>query len=65
VIAISALRGSKISDLKESNHKVPPGGEPFFAEDEMTDLPTRFFVAEMIREKIFNYTRKKFPIIQR
>ena len=61
VIAISALRGSKISDLKEAIIKYLPEGEPFFAEDEMTDLPTRFFVAEMIREKIFNLYQEEIP----
>ena len=61
VIAISALRGSKISDLKEAITKYLPEGEPFFAEDEMTDLPTRFFVAEMIREKVFNLYQEEIP----
>lgn len=61
VIAISALRGSKIQDLKEAIIKYLPEGEPFFAEDEMTDLPTRFFVAEMIREKIFNLYQEEIP----
>jgi GTPase len=61
VIGISALQGSKISDLKKAIIKYLPEGEPFFAEDEMTDLPTRFFVAEMIREKIFNLYQEEIP----
>jgi|SRR5215204_1065097 len=61
VIGISALQGSKISDLKETIIKYLPEGEPFFAEDEMTDLPTRFFVAEIIREKIFNLYQEEIP----
>ncbi|HKH60990.1 MAG TPA: GTPase Era [Flavitalea sp.] len=61
VIGISALQGSKISDLKEAIIKYLPEGEPFFAEDEMTDLPTRFFVAEIIREKIFNLYQEEIP----
>ena len=61
VIGISALQGSKVSDLKEAIIKYLPEGEPFFAEDEMTDLPTRFFVAEMIREKIFNLYQEEIP----
>ena len=30
-----------------------PEGQPFFEGDDLTDLPTKFFVGEMIREKIF------------
>jgi GTP-binding protein Era len=30
-----------------------PEGEPFYDGDDLTDLPTKFFVGEMIREKIF------------
>jgi GTP-binding protein Era len=61
IIGISALRGLYIDELKEAIVKYLPEGEPFFAEDEMTDLPTRFFVAEMVREKIFNLYQEEIP----
>ena len=61
VISISALKGSMVNELKNAIIKYLPEGEPFFAEDEMTDLPTRFFVAEMIREKIFNLYQEEIP----
>jgi len=61
IISISALKGLKIEDLKQAIIKYLPEGEPFFAEDEMTDLPTRFFVGEMIREKIFNLYKEEIP----
>lgn len=61
VIGISALKGVMIEGLKEAIVKYLPEGEPFFADDEMTDLPTRFFVAEMIREKIFNLYQEEIP----
>ncbi|MGZ5135856.1 MAG: GTPase Era [Flavitalea sp.] len=61
VISISALKNLHIDDLKNAIVKYLPEGEPFFAEDEMTDLPTRFFVAEMIREKIFNLYKEEIP----
>src|SRR5687768_16579025 len=60
-ISISALRGTGITELKQTIVKYLPDGEPFFAEDELTDLPTRFFVAEMIREKIFNLYHEEIP----
>jgi GTPase len=61
VISVSALKRYHIDDLKQLILKYLPEGEPFFAEDEMTDLPTRFFVAEMIREKIFNLYQEEIP----
>jgi GTP-binding protein Era len=38
-----------------------PEGEPFYAEDELSDLPTRFFVAEIIREKIYSLFEEEIP----
>lgn len=61
VIAISALKGFEVNALIQTILKYLPEGEPFFAEDEMTDLPTRFFVAEMVREKIFFLYQDEIP----
>ena len=61
LIGISALKSIQIDGLKQTIVKYLPEGEPFFAEDEMTDLPTRFFVAEMIREKIFDLYQEEIP----
>jgi GTP-binding protein Era len=36
-------------------------GEPFFEEDQLTDLSTRFFVAELVREKIFDLFSEEIP----
>ncbi|MBS1565996.1 MAG: GTPase Era, partial [Bacteroidetes bacterium] len=52
-MAISALGGLNTDAFMKLITAWLPEGEPFFAEDEMTDLPTRFFVGEMIREKIY------------
>ena len=38
-----------------------PEGEPFYEGDDITDLPTKFFVAEMIREKIFYLYEEEIP----
>lgn len=61
VVGISALKGLQIDNLMQAIVQYLPEGEPFFAEDEMTDLPTRFFVAEMIREKIFYLFKDEIP----
>ncbi|MDQ3277493.1 MAG: KH domain-containing protein, partial [Bacteroidota bacterium] len=38
-----------------------PEGDQFYAEDELSDLPTKFFVAEMIREKIYALFEEEIP----
>ena len=53
VIAISALKKQNIAGLLEAVLKLLPEGQPFFEGDDLTDLPTKFFVGELIREKIF------------
>jgi GTP-binding protein Era len=61
VIGISALKGLGINELLQALLKYLPEGEPFFAEDELTDLSERFFVAEMIRERIYEYFEDEIP----
>jgi len=60
-LSISALEGRGIKTLLEAIVALLPEGEPFFAGDELSDLPTRFFVAEMIREKIFHLFKDEIP----
>jgi len=38
-----------------------PEGEKFYDEDEITDLSTRFLVAELIREKIYELFEEEIP----
>lgn len=61
VIGISALKGFQVDALLQTILKYLPEGEPFFAEDELTDLSERFFVAEMIREKIYDHFQDEIP----
>ena len=61
VIAISAITGVKHDELVKVMLKYLPVGEAFYAGDEMTDLPTKFFVGEMVREKIFNLFKDEIP----
>ena len=53
VIAISALKKDNIAGLLKTVLNLLPEGQPFFEGDDLTDLPTKFFVGELIREKIF------------
>lgn len=60
-IAISALRQSGIKELRDAILDLLPEGEPFFNEDDLTDLPEKFFVAELIREKIYFLYQDEIP----
>jgi GTP-binding protein Era len=61
LIGISALHRSQLDSLIEVILKYLPEGEPFFAEDEITDLSERFFVGELVREKIFSLFEDEIP----
>jgi GTPase len=53
VIGISALTKAHLDDLLAAILRMLPEGQPFFEGEDLTDLPVKFFVGEMIREKIF------------
>jgi GTPase len=61
VITISALTGFKKEKFLKEIIDLLPEGQPFFEEDQLTDLSTRFFVAELIREKIFDLFEDEIP----
>ncbi|MBL7736052.1 MAG: GTPase Era [Chitinophagaceae bacterium] len=61
IIQVSALTGEGIAALLQAIKHYLPEGEAFFNGDELSDLPTRFFVAEMIREKIFLLYQDEIP----
>lgn len=61
VVTISASSGiNKKKFLKEILEFLPEG-EPFFSGDEISDLQTKFFVAELIREKVFELFGDEIP----
>ncbi len=61
VIAISALKKTNLPALLTAVLAVLPEGQPFFEGDDLTDLPTKFFVGELIREKIFYLYGDEIP----
>jgi GTPase len=61
VVLISALTGAHVDQLLEKIVSRLPEGEPFYAGDEISDLPTKFFVAEIIREKIYSLFEDEIP----
>ncbi len=61
VIGISALQQTNIQGLLNEILAMLPEGEPFYPADEITDLSTKFFTAEMIREKIYELFGDELP----
>jgi len=61
VIAISALSKINLGKLMEAILAALPEGEPFFEDDNISDLSTRFFVSELIREKIYDLFEDEIP----
>lgn len=61
VVEISALRNKGVTELLEVILSMLPDGEPFYVDDNLSDLPMKFFVSEMIREKIFYLYAEEIP----
>jgi len=60
-ITISASSGINKKRFIKEILEFLPDGEPFFSGDEISDLQTRFFVAELIREKIYDLLGDEIP----
>jgi GTP-binding protein Era len=60
-ITISASSGINKKKFIREILEFLPDGEPFFDTDDITDLQTRFFVAELIREKIYELFGDEIP----
>ncbi|RJP58551.1 MAG: GTPase Era [Deltaproteobacteria bacterium] len=61
IIPISALSGQGVDQLIKEIKGLLPFGPKYFPEEMITDLPERFIVAEIIREKIFHLTSQEIP----
>jgi GTP-binding protein Era len=61
VIAVSALKKTGVDALLQEILAFLPEGQPFFDEDNLTDLPTRFFVGELIREQVYQLYQDEIP----
>jgi len=61
IVPVSALSGDGVERLVECVAKYLPEGPLYFPDDILTDLPERFIVAEIIREKVFRLTHDEIP----
>lgn len=58
---VSALKGNGITELLLDIKALIPEGPPFYPKDQLTDRPERFFVSEIIRQKILELYREEIP----
>lgn len=61
VIPISATQGNNVSELIDTLAAELPEGPKYYPDDQVTDHPERFIVAELIREKVLMLTRQEVP----
>src|SRR2546423_8593682 len=61
VIPISATKKDGLNRLLEAVVNALPAGPKYFADDQITDQPERFFVSEIIREKVLIAAAQEVP----
>jgi GTPase len=61
IIPISARRREGLDLLLKKLVEVLPEGPPYFPEDQVTDQPTRFMAAELVREQVLLATSEEVP----
>ena len=61
IIPISALNNFNVEALRRRIESLIPPSPPYFDKDALTDKPARFFVTEIIREKVLLYYQKEIP----
>jgi GTP-binding protein Era len=61
IIPLSALSSFNIEPIRKRVVELLPDSPPYFEKDALTDRPARFFVTEIIREKILLYYQKEIP----
>ena len=61
VAPISALHGFNVDQILERVVEYLPESPPYFSKDELTNKPMRFFISEIIREKILTHFKQEIP----
>ncbi|MDR1223301.1 MAG: GTPase Era [Tannerella sp.] len=61
IYPLSAQAGFNVDRVRRRVEELIPPSPPYFGKDVLTDRPARFFVTEIIREKILLYYQKEIP----
>ena len=61
IFPLSALENFGVQEVFQRILELLPEGPAYFPKDQLTDRPERFFVAEIIREKILQHYKKEIP----
>lgn len=61
VYAVSALHKFNVEAVWEEILALIPESPPYYDKEEISDRPMRFFISEIIREKIFIHCQKEIP----
>lgn len=61
IVPVSALKKENLDRLMQLIQSRLPQGIPLFPDDQLTDKPMRFIVAEIIREKLFRQLTQELP----
>ena len=61
IIPVSAKARFNVDAVMKRIRELVPDSPPYFGKDQLTDKPARFFVTEIIREKILLYYDKEIP----
>ncbi|MCL4127547.1 UNVERIFIED_CONTAM: hypothetical protein GTU68_063745 [Idotea baltica] len=61
IVPVSALHADNLDVLERVAYQKLPKGEHFFPEDQITDKSSRFFAAELVREKIMRQVGAELP----
>lgn len=61
ILPISATNNFGIDSLMKRIKELLPESPAYFDKDQLTDKPAKFFVSEIIREKILRYYDKEIP----
>ena len=61
ILPISALNKFNINEIIDAIVEVLPISPPYYSKDDVTDKSERFFIEEIIREKILKHYKKEVP----
>lgn len=61
IIPIAAISKFNVEPLKRKIESLIPYSPPYFEKDALTDKSARFFVTEIVRQKILLYYQKEIP----